>query len=73
MDKQKLTKRQAAIVGAYTGFSAGPFGDVQLYADEVLGRPTWTHEFASQDFADQLREAAREDFLAICYEESDDG
>ena len=61
----KLTREQAAIIGAYTGFAAGPFSDVQRYAEKVLGRPVWTHEFASERLADKLREATKADFLAI--------
>lgn len=63
----KLTKEQAAIVGAYTGYSAGPFSDIQEYAERVLGRPVWTHEFASPRVSEELRAAAKADFIAICY------
>lgn len=70
MTDVKLTKKQAAIIGAYTGVTAGPFGDVQEYAESLFGRPCWTHEFGSQAFADKLRELAKPDFLAICFERS---
>lgn len=66
---EKLTKEQAAIVGAYTGVAAGPFGDIQEYAERVLGRPIWTHEFADPRVSDELRAAARDDFIAICHGE----
>jgi hypothetical protein len=65
---QRLTKEQAAIIGAFTGFTAGPFGDIHEYAERVLGRPIFTHEFANDDFAKKLEDAARGDFLAICHE-----
>jgi hypothetical protein len=64
-----LTKEQAAIIGAFTGFSAGPFSDIHHYAERVLGRPVWTHEFADAAVVEQLREAARADFIAIAYKE----
>lgn len=64
---KRLTKEQAAIVGAYTGITASNFSVVHEYAEKVLGRPVWSHEFASQGLADKLREASREDFLDICY------
>jgi hypothetical protein len=64
----RLTREQAAIIGAYTGYTAGSFGDIQEYASKLLGRSMFTHEFASQAVADQLREAAKSDFLAICAE-----
>lgn len=61
----RLTKEQAAIIGAYTGYAAGPFSDIHGYAEKVLGRPVWTHQFPK--IADELREAAKADFLALCY------
>ena len=65
----RLTKDQAAIIGAFTGIACGPFGDIHEYAEKVLGRPVWTHEFASPAVSAQIREASRADFIAICHEE----
>ena len=65
----RLTKEQAAIVGAYTGFAAGNFGHIQEYAERILGRPIFTHEFADEATVEELRLAAKPDFLAICYED----
>ena len=64
----RLFKEQAAIIGAFTGYTLGPFGDIQEYAEKVLGRPVWTHEFADKGFREELKEASRSDFLAVCYE-----
>lgn len=64
---QRLTAEQAAIIGAFTGVTAGPFADIHEYAERMLGRPIWTHEFAREDMQDKLREAARDDFLSICH------
>ena len=69
MNKQlRLTREQAAIIGAYTGFLAGPFGDVHELAEQKLGRPIWTHEFANPDVVEQLKVAVTDDFLSICYQ-----
>ena len=65
----RLTKEQAAIIGAYTGFTARPFGDIQEYAEKILGRSVWTHEFADRALCEELREAAKPDFLSICHED----
>ena len=67
MSVPRLTKEQAAIIGAFTGVAVGSFGDIQEYAERLLGRPLWTHEFASKELAAELREAARPDLLAICH------
>jgi hypothetical protein len=65
----RLTKEQAAIIGAYTGFTAGPFGDIQEYAEKILGRSVWTHEFADRALMEELKAAAKPDFLSICHED----
>lgn len=62
----RLTREQAAIIGAFTGICCGPFGDIQDYAERKLGRPIWTHEFASKDVAAELKAAAKDDFISIC-------
>lgn len=60
-----MTKREAAIVAAYTGYLIGSFDDLQRYADEKMGHTTWTHMFASEEFTKKLREKSKEDFIAI--------
>jgi hypothetical protein len=66
----RLTREQAAIIGAYTGFAAGNFADIQNYAEKVLGRPLWTHHFADKAVWEELREASKADFLAICHQDA---
>lgn len=60
-----LTREQAAIIGVYTGYLAGPFSDLHEYIEKVMGRPVFTHEMASKDLAEQIREASKADFLSI--------
>lgn len=62
----RLTKRQAAIVGAYTGYLAGPFSDMHEYIEEILGRPVWTHELSSKSLSEEIREKSKQDFSGIC-------
>lgn len=68
----RLSRRDAAIIGAFTGYATGPFEDIQAYADFLLGRPTWTHEFGNKEFADKLSELARPDFIALCADRDED-
>lgn len=63
----RLTKEQAAIIGAYTGFMCGPFSDIHEYAERIMGRPCWTHEFGDEEFAGKLRDAARDDFFSLAH------
>ena len=64
---QKLTKEQAIIISAYTGFIACNFGDLHEAVEKKLGRSVWTHQFCDEDFREEIRDAFRKDFLAICY------
>jgi len=62
-----MTNREKAICEVYTGicFCAGEKREhVYKYASELMGRPVYTHEF--YNLAAELKERAREDFVAIC-------
>lgn len=59
----KLTKEQGAIISAFTGILAGKFSDFAEYAERIIGRPIWTHQYPG--LSAQIKEAARADFMAI--------
>jgi D-serine deaminase-like pyridoxal phosphate-dependent protein len=61
----KLTRDQAAIIGAFTGITCGPFSDIHDYAERKLGRLIWTHQIASKELMAELKNAARDDFIAL--------
>lgn len=65
----RLTKEQAAIIGAYTGVACGPFSDVHQKIEQALKRPVLTHELGTPDIWQEIRTAVRPEFMAICYEE----
>jgi len=58
-----ITKRDAAIISAYTGFLLGDFQDLHEYVEELFGRPVWTHEFGYN--AKQIKELSKPDFLIL--------
>ena len=64
----RLTKEQAAIIGAYTGIAVGPFEDIQEYAEKILGHPIFTHEFASKRLCEELKRETKPDLLSLCYD-----
>lgn len=66
MIHEKLTRDQAAIIGAYTGILCGPFQDLQEYAENLMGVPVYTHQFADSTFNEKLKERSKSDFLSIC-------
>ena len=64
---EKLTRKQAAIIGAYTGVTCGPFGDIHKYVDSLPGlKGIMTHDFASENICEIIRKESKADFLAIC-------
>ena len=52
----QLTREQAAIITMYTGIAAGPFEDAQEYAEKLMGRPIYTHEFADKELCKEIRD-----------------
>lgn len=64
-----MTKREAAIVSAYTGYLIGEFSDFHAYAEEIIGRPIFVHELSS--IAENLKENSRKDFMSIKIEEDE--
>lgn len=62
-----MTKREAAIVSAYTGYLIGEFSDFQAYAEEIIGRPIFTHDLTRLEY--ELKEKSKADFMSIKIEE----
>ena len=60
-----MTKKEAAIVSAYTGFLIGTFEDMTKYAEEILSRPIFTPEYASKKVVDELHTKSKDDFCSI--------
>ena len=62
---ERLTKEQAAVITAYTGIMTGDFDTFHQYAEKIMGRPVFTHEFGNKKIAEEIKEASKEDFLFI--------
>lgn len=60
-----MTKRECAIVSAYTGILCGDFNEFHKYVEELLGRPVWTHEFANKELMKKIKELSKEDFCNL--------
>lgn len=63
----RLTKEQAIILTGFTGIAFGPFSHFHEDVEKRLGRPVWTHEFASEDLMNHIKELYKEDFLSVCF------
>lgn len=62
-----MTKKEAAIISAYTGYLIGEFSDFQAYAEEIMGRPIFTHDLTRLGY--ELKEKSKKDFMSIKIEE----
>ena len=66
-----MTKREAAIISAYTGWLIGEFRDCHSYIEEVMDRPVFTHELGDKTFTDELHDKCKPDFMNLKIEESE--
>lgn len=62
---KRLTKEQAAIIGAYTGILVGNFGDMHEYIEKIAGRPVYTHEMGNTLFMAEIKEKIKPDLMKI--------
>ena len=60
-----MTKKEAAIVSAYTGFLIGEFSEVQKYIEKIIGRPVFTHELADKHMQKKIEDLSKQDFISI--------
>ena len=68
-----MTDREKAIVMAYTGIcmlTGDKFQIFHKYVEDIMGRPIWTHEMVSKSIADEISEKSKDDFIALCTDES---
>ena len=62
-----MTKRECAIVMAYTGIcmlTGENFSIFHEYIEEKLGRPVHTHELP--ELEEEIKEKSKDDFLNLC-------
>lgn len=70
-----MTDREKAIVMAYTGFcmlSGDKFKIYHKYVEDIMGRPVYTHELADKIVTDEIKEKAKDDFIALCADTTTD-
>lgn len=58
-----MTKREAAIITAYTGSVLCNIEDFHSYVEELLGRPVLMHEIP--ELENEIKEKSKKDFLLI--------
>lgn len=60
-----ITKRNLAIIRAYTGYPIGKFDWYDDYAQEVFGRPIRSSEYGQDKFYEELKEKSKEDYFKL--------
>jgi len=63
-----MTKKEKLIVTAYTGILMVSIDDFCEYVEQLLGRQIFTHEYASHEIWEEIKEASKEDFVRLCRE-----
>ncbi len=59
-----MTKREAAIISAYTGMLVGDYDEYIKYVEEKLnGEPSWGQSILK--IQKEIRDAAKEDFMNL--------
>ena len=58
-------KQIGLIVTAYTGIGCIGMAEFHSFAEEKLGRPIFTHEFADKKVWEALKEEVRADFMRL--------
>lgn len=70
---ERMTDKEKAIVMAYTGICMLAGDKLQIfhkYVEDIMGRPIWTHEMGDEAIANEIKEKAKADFIALCADES---
>lgn len=60
-----VTKIEAAIISAFTGYLLGDFEEYHKYIQEKMERPVQTIEIANEEFFKEIQKKSLEDFKNI--------
>jgi hypothetical protein len=67
-----MTKQEAVLVSAYTGFLLTKnFADVKKFCEDLLGRPIWTHEYADEKVQREIKEKCKPLIIKMIENETD--
>lgn len=66
-----MTKKECAIVMAYTGICMLKGEDIGIfyeYIAKLMERPVFSHELANEEICEAIKEKSLNDFLKLCKE-----
>ena len=61
-----MTKKEAAIISAYTGVLCCKFSDMHEYIESIMGEPVFTHQLGNKEYAETVKQASKRDFIELC-------
>lgn len=65
-----MKHKEAVLVSAYTGvLLTKNFADVHKFCEELLGRPIYTHEFASEERQKEIQDKIKPLIVKMIEEE----
>jgi hypothetical protein len=60
-----MTKREAAIVSAYTGVLLGDFDELHKYIEEIMGGDVFTHEPGNREKWGEIKARSKPDLISL--------
>lgn len=70
MKMQQLTKEQAIVISAYTGFLVCDFSSMHEDIEKRIGSPILSHMLGNKEFVENvIKPLYREDFISMVPEE----
>lgn len=67
-----MTKREALIVSAYTGYFMCDMSELHKFVEEILGRAIDIHELVDDETFNELRDKVRDEFVKIAINACDE-
>ncbi len=65
-----MTKREGAVLSAFTGNLLCKLSDMHEYIEEIMERPVFTHELANKELVEQIKEKAKPEAIKIIESQS---
>lgn len=60
-----MTKREGAIISAFTGILCSNFEELHKYVEEIMERPIFTHEMGDKEIAKEIKAKSKRDFIKL--------
>ena len=65
-----MTRQEKLIVTSYNGVMMVDFDEFHEYITELLGRPIYSHELATDEIEAEIKEKVKPEFIKLCAEDT---